>query len=60
MKKQWSAPRLLIMVRSRVEELTLTSCKIGHGSIELGPDTSDYSCNYWTGVCSPCEALGAS
>lgn len=60
MKKRWSAPQVVALTRLSSDELTLTTCKIGHGAFELGPNTNDFSCNDWTGVCSPCGALAAS
>ena len=57
-KKVWVEPELLVLVRSRSEEVVLGLCKVitGAGSIA----NSDNNCMYPAGCSEPCSGLGGS
>ena len=56
MKEDWIKPKLIVLVRGRVEENVLSSCKTA-GSGSHGPNISRPRCAI---LGSACSALGAS
>ena len=61
-KKQWSAPRLRIFVRTRAEENVLAACK--HVADHKGAQTSNNYCislvSMRLDVCGACSAITGS
>ena len=39
-KKEWTKPELIVLVRNKPEEAVLTACKFASG----GPDSSQFDC----------------
>jgi hypothetical protein len=56
MKKTWEKPKLIVLVRGRVEENVLSSCKTSSSGMS-GPSISRPQCAI---IGAPCFALGAS
>ncbi len=46
MKKQWSKPELVVLVRSQKEERILETCKTGTAEWHAGPEANHVYCNY--------------
>lgn len=55
-KKKWTVPELLVLVRNRMEETVLATCK---ANATTGPNNVNSSCAI-TDCITPCDALGAS
>jgi hypothetical protein len=47
-KKKWEQPELIVLVRSRPEEIVLGTCKIGES---IGPLHQDAGCTSIEGAC---------
>jgi hypothetical protein len=59
MMKTWEAPKLIVLVRSRPEEMILQSCKTCH--IMAGPGNFFDGCEIAVPeICPPCEVYGSS
>ncbi len=57
-KKAWSKPELIVIVRSSPEEVVLGSCKYTAGSGYSGPTDQRTVC--YNGPCVSCSTQGSS
>lgn len=57
MKREWTKPQLVVVIRGSAEENVLTVCKIGNTT---GPYNSDGNCTDDLGRCGTCAAVGNS
>lgn len=56
--KDWKKPELIILYKSRAEEVVLSYCK---SSIDLlGPNGYNSNCQVTAFVCDPCNAVHLS
>jgi len=57
MRKSWQKPKLIVLVRGKLEEYVLSACKTAGGS---GPAPSHADCLANSDICPPmCESDGS-
>jgi hypothetical protein len=56
MRKPWSKPKLVVLIRGKPEETVMQTCK---GAGLTGPGTDNVEC-VSTSVCRPCAWVRAS
>ena len=53
-KKEWSEPKLIVLVRSKPEEAVLSACK---GTVSVDPSSESGICYF---SCAPCVDVAVS
>ena len=56
--KEWKKPQLIVLVRSKPEEVVLTSCKMDENGLTKGPEGHWYNYCDTSSLCgTPCDAI---